>query len=472
MKRKILKQAQTYGLYFGRKLKSIALLLLISALLVSCSNKEITPPKETNIKEVFVSTEHSIGSNQGPVLIPPARYNLPSQQEAKAKLTQLYQNVEDYVFTSNSGNFYRLLYPKGDYIYINICFNTNEMQREILELSIAEFNNVFSMINPNYKYKLNFSPTKQDTLSPYSIEVYETDSLPSDSEDQVVGRAEFSFYRTGSNNLFDYGITANTITLIKEVTQNPEDLMDVFKHELLHMHGAKDAYKIENGIRDTIMQNLGNSTTDKCLSIRDVSMLDALYRDPNNVLTPEEIESFIKNYSEKNPYTFSQYTKSKTIESLLSGLNIKKIKENIQKSSNIPTEIKEDIIKNLDLNKRNMDFGKESFNIIQNYTTDNNHEYFSYSYGDNNLEYIKKNKDSAFGWCTTFEKETLNGVLVITSHDKVSILININDYVLSFDSAKTGLSNPKIYKLTDKTPQQFVDSFQQKTADREKTLDR
>jgi len=63
-------------------------------------------------------------------------------------------------------------------------------------------------------------------------------------------------------------------------------------------------------------------------------------------------------------------------------------------------------------------------------------------------------------------------VLVITSHDKVSILININDYVLSFDSAKTGLSNPKIYKLTDKTPQQFVDSFQQKTADREKTLDR
>ena len=219
-------------------------------------------------------------------------YKLPSEKEVRSRLKEIYENKNE-IFLSGK-TFQRLAYPKmGDKIKINFTFDCSENIKDIFHQCIKQYNDIFSVINPNYQFEANFNPSEQDLLNPFYINVELQEST-----EQTLGNTNSTVVDINQN----YGeeLLKNTIKineLLFKYDQNPI-IINAFLHEFGHILGFADAYLNENATKDTIMQIADLYCSKLSLSEIDIATLDALYRDPETKLSNEEIEDFIKTYPE------------------------------------------------------------------------------------------------------------------------------------------------------------------------------
>lgn len=227
-------------------------------------------------------------------------FTLPDAEGALKKLNELYGGAEK-VFLLQSGRIARMPCPQGETITLNMTYEVGEYTKLVLEDSIAEFNEVFSVINPNYKFAINYSPNETDFEEKYSVRTSASDKLAVTETSQVFGLAHVGYY-ANFTELGDFGITMKT-----EVLNNGSYLMTTFKHELMHLLGAGDAYNNKNATKATVMQSYTVNGYHH-LSETDVAFLDILYRNPELNEFEEKILNYIESYEEKTVHTKSALT--------------------------------------------------------------------------------------------------------------------------------------------------------------------
>ncbi len=225
-------------------------------------------------------------------------FTLPNADEAYEKLKDLYGGA-DKIFLLQSGKIARMPCPQGETITLNMNYEPGEYAKLLLEDSVEEFNDVFSVINPNYKFAINYSPAESDFAQKYSVRMSVSDNLAVTETSQVFGLAHIGYY-ANFTELGDFGITMKT-----EVTQNGSYLMTTFKHELMHLLGAGDAYKNSAATKDTVMQSY-TVRGYHSLSESDVAFLDILYRNPE--MNGSTVAEYVENYEETNTHTKTALT--------------------------------------------------------------------------------------------------------------------------------------------------------------------
>lgn len=227
-------------------------------------------------------------------------FTLPDAEGALNKLNELYGGAEK-VFLLQSGRIARMPCPQGETITLNMTYEVGEYTKLVLEDSVAEFNEVFAVINPNYKFAINYSPSETDFEAKYSVRMSASDKLAVTETSQVFGLAHVGYY-AGFTELGDFGITMKT-----EVLNNGSYLMTTFKHELMHLLGAGDAYNNKNATKDTVMQSYTVNGYHH-LSKTDVAFLDTLYRNPELNKFEEKILGFVEAYEATTAHTQSVLT--------------------------------------------------------------------------------------------------------------------------------------------------------------------
>ena len=268
---------------------ALLLALVITATCFGCSNT----PSNNGKPEDGDSSQ-----NQDPPLWA-SNFNLPDKDVAYNKLIEIYGGA-DKVFLLNS-NVARMPCPQGQTVTINATFEVNEYAKLVLEDSIAEFNEVFAVINPNYTFAINYNPTEDDLSNKYSVEFSASSNLAVTETSQVFGVAHVGYYNDFTE-LGDFGITIKT-----EVFNNGSYLMTTFKHELMHLLGAGDAYKNSSATKATVMQSYTVGGYHH-FSKTDVAFLDALYRNPEFNEDDARINGYINSYEETTTHTRSQLT--------------------------------------------------------------------------------------------------------------------------------------------------------------------
>ena len=227
-------------------------------------------------------------------------FDLPDADTALSRLNGIYGG-SDKVFLLQNGRIARMPCPRGEVIALNVTFEAGEYAKLILGDSIAEFNEVFKVINPNYKFAVNYSPSPEDFEKKYSVKLTASDNLAVTETSQVFGVAHVSYYNNFTE-LGDFGITIKS-----EVFNNGSYLMTTFKHELMHLLGAGDAYKNPEATKATVMQSYTVKGYHH-LSATDVAFLDALYRNPEFSDRDEKINEFINTYEDDNSHTREKLT--------------------------------------------------------------------------------------------------------------------------------------------------------------------
>ena len=222
-------------------------------------------------------------------------FGLPDADVALNRLYEIYGG-SDKVFLLQNNSIARMPCPHGEVITVNVTCEAGEYAKLILEDSIAEFNEVFKVINPHYKFAVNYSPSKEDLEKKYSVKLTASDNLAVTETSQVFGVAHVSYYNNFTE-LGDFGITIKS-----EVFNNGSYLLTTFKHELMHLLGAGDAYKNSSATKETVMQSYTVKGYHH-LSKTDVAFLDALYRNPEFAGNDEKISEYIDSYEEDTPHT-------------------------------------------------------------------------------------------------------------------------------------------------------------------------
>lgn len=220
-------------------------------------------------------------------------FTLPNADEAYKKLEVLYGGAEK-IFLLQKGKIARMPCPQGETITLNMTYEVGEYTKLVLEDSVEEFNEVFAAINPNYRFAINYAPSETDFAAKYSVRMSASDNLAVTETSQVFGLAHIGYY-ANFTELGDFGITMKT-----EVLQNGSYLMTTFKHELMHLLGAGDAYQNAAATKDTVMQSY-TVRGYHSLSQSDVAFLDILYRNPE--MDDESVAQYIEHYEETTKHT-------------------------------------------------------------------------------------------------------------------------------------------------------------------------
>ena len=278
----------------SRILKWICALLLafvIAAICFGCSN--------TNTPSGTGKLPQDNHEDEKPPLWA-SNFNLPDADGALNKLIEIYGGA-DKVFLLLNNNIARMPCPQGETVTVNVTFAMDEYAKLVLEDSIAEFNEVFSVINPNYKFAINYNPSEEDFSNKYSVKLSASNNLAVTETSQVFGVASMSYYNNYSE-LGNFGITIKT-----EVFNNGSYLMTTFKHELMHLLGAGDAYKNSAATKDTVMQSYTVNGYHH-FSKTDVAFLDALYRNPEFANADAKILDYINSYEEETLHTKAKLT--------------------------------------------------------------------------------------------------------------------------------------------------------------------
>lgn len=285
-----MKKNKSY-LKFLTWLCALLLALVVAATCFGCAVDSTTPSGDS-------SQEQAPGQEPEQEQTPQpweSNFNLPDKDDAYNKLVDIYGGA-DKVFLLLNGNVARMPCPQGETITVNVAFEMGEYAKLVLEDSIAEFNEVFKVINPNYKFAINYTPTDSDYSNKYSIKLTASSNLAVTETSQVFGVAHVGYYN-GYTELGDFGITIKT-----EVFNNGSYLMTTFKHEMMHLLGAGDAYKNTNATKDTVMQSYTVNGYHH-FSQTDVAFLDALYRNPEFNNDDAKIAEFVNGYETTTTHT-------------------------------------------------------------------------------------------------------------------------------------------------------------------------
>lgn len=284
---KILKDKKPKKLLFKKALiTGLAVLCLTST--VSC-----LAPKSNVSESSAVSTSERVEQ----VLYKPV-CPIPTRDQVTESLGKIFNDPsESFIITTNDigqeyGKFCRRPCPTdGSTIKVYFLDATDESERALIDYSLKEYNDIFAIINPNYKFEAVYA-FDDSKIDPYAIKVLRVDHV-GDSKRSALGVTDVISYDV-SDVIDDLEIYNTKIEILS--TLKGDFFESTFKHEFFHTLGGGDAYLNEKATKDSIMQK-GTSFSGSTLRNVDVQILDALYRDPNNTLTNEQIDYFTHNYN-------------------------------------------------------------------------------------------------------------------------------------------------------------------------------
>lgn len=253
---------------------------------------------------------------------------IPTLSESLDKLEEIYGGA-DKIYILFKGIVRRAYYADKP-TKVNICFEPNFTQKIILEDVIKEYNEIFKVINPNYQFVLNYSPTQEDIENDkYAVDIYLSDEL----SQNVGGQTEIHF-EDCDKGFSAFEIVNCKINIDANNATDGRKFANIFRHEFMHTFGCGDAYLNDEATNDTIMQTVSNSMVG--LYKIDVAFLDALYRSPSNALTDEEIQSFIDNYDNNDEQYGLTNTVLKINKILLNDIDMGILKSEISNSKYLP----------------------------------------------------------------------------------------------------------------------------------------
>lgn len=404
---------------------------------------------------------------------PQYEYNLPTQKQIKDRLHKIYEDESEiYLMHENP---YRKPYKKDGPIMVNMLFEVSDFQKLFFEDCIQEINSVFDVINPNYKFEIDFAPKKENLNNPYDIDV---ELSTSSSQPPYLNPLKIGNTTTLSSDrdssIDGLEIYQTTIRLYYTVLDNFNILTNVFKHEFLHTLGFDDAYLNPNATQNTIMQN----STDSAMvhfSEYDVATLDALYRSTDNSKTEDEINQFIQNYSKTNTHT-PNHVLAKQIYNKIKDVNLEDFKismrENLSDNNKILSVVENlSSLENFDVN-----FGKSFFQFVPAnkycnlFIANYNHAQIS----ENGLKcsiysHWTFNKDNI----STVQLEIINENGVVYAPKINFAFIKLEDFVFALRiNTKTGdvSITPKIFEETNLTAEQFFQKQYEKKNSKTQTL--
>jgi len=254
-------------------------------------------------------------------------FPLNDKNTVKAELLKSFGNKDNLYLIDN--DIIRMPCPiNKETIKININFQTTKTQKHILQYCIDEFNDIFTFINPVYKFELNYTPTESDLISPHNIDIYtKTVEELTYNEHYSLGQ-NYHYSLDKSKNIEGKEIYDTVIYLDEELVLEKDEihlgpwvwddenhlqgirtatLFYTLKHEICHSLGLGDLYLIETeNYLDSIMNSkhpFGTSLHQ--LSANDIKMLYSLYRDPEQEFSLEGMEAYIEKHDGKyNDYSY------------------------------------------------------------------------------------------------------------------------------------------------------------------------
>lgn len=191
----------------------------------------------------------------------------------------------------NSDKLARMEMPKSeDSIKVIVPKNCNQKAKETIKESINEFNGIFEIINPAYKFE--YSENILDGLTPSSIIVSDTLEFLKKYNLEYENYAAFQKGWTKDSSV-DKNIRQKYRNFIV-INQNNID-KEIFAHEMFHVLGFGDDYILEkeNQFGDTIMGAV--SYQRKYIRKNDLYLLASLYGNFSN----EQEAALVKNKLDK-----------------------------------------------------------------------------------------------------------------------------------------------------------------------------
>ncbi len=219
-------------------------------------------------------------------------YNKLKKENIETDYLSVYDNYDFHIYKKVFGDDVLLRLAKPlmiDKFIVNINFETTDKEKEIFLNCIEDYNSIFEVINPNYKFEIDFNPNVLEKASPYSINIKKVEKF---KDSNTLGRTINFNYPSTVGQVATF---FNTIQLKESLFENEIFLKYVFKHEFMHVLGLGDAYLKQNNKQKTIMDN---NDVNEFLTKADLIMLDALYRSADNKYSDDEIEEFINKYVE------------------------------------------------------------------------------------------------------------------------------------------------------------------------------
>lgn len=409
---------------FNSSVKYITTAILTLALvfpLTACSPAQEQTPETPPPGDITVPVDPA------PEPEPPqwsVTYDLPDADSAMQKLVELYDGANK-IFLLQNGRIARMPCPRGETIMLNMTYEISDYAKFILEDSVREFNEVFSVINPNYKFAIDYSPSEADFAEKYSVRMSTAASLSQSDTREVFGFALISYYNNFTE-LGDYAITIRT-----DVFDNGAYLMTTFKHELMHLLGAGDAYNNSAATKDTIMQSYTVNGYHG-FSSSDVAMLDALYRNPAAPFSDEYIADYIARYETETTHTRAKLTAS-TYKKMMDELSPEKIAE---QASSIGYKDTAGFLNAVsDMLERDKAFGAASVAFTElEYTVRPETTYFGSFDVPNNKYWHGVQKPSIGSSQGIKYTDYGDGLLYAAPNGNIyTLFIKIDDYVILFD---------------------------------------
>ena len=203
--------------FVKRVVKGVVLAYIITSCLSGCT--KLVPAKQPSTTKEPTPLSYNIDL-----------HNLPSENNANQKLQQLLgKDYQSYLLGENT--LVRLPCPiGGNSIKVNVEFETTPLQREIIEEVLAEYNYVFQVINPNYKFEVNYEPAQEDLSNPYYIDLRKTDSFKENQKGMAQAIITIKNYSTTISGEESYN---NIIVFTEDCLNSPQAFMPAspFKNE-------------------------------------------------------------------------------------------------------------------------------------------------------------------------------------------------------------------------------------------------
>lgn len=193
-----------------------------------------------------------------------------------------YGYDDSYISLSNIGQT-RLNAPLiSENTKFNILIDdlSNEEKEQMLNV-ISELNSIFEVINPNYKFIIDFNPNIVDIINPVNVNVLES------TLNETKKGKWFSILKYISLN----GLSPLYSVIQLNYHKENFNMENVFMHEIMHHLGLADAYKLDERIKV-------QSILDTAIRLRknDIAILVALYADLSTEENQKKMVEFINNY--------------------------------------------------------------------------------------------------------------------------------------------------------------------------------
>ena len=218
---------------------------------------------------------------------------------------QVYQNVEvmdigtDILSKADSGTVTRFIKQKGEDIKIGVSDDFSEEEKQVISECVEKYNEVFKVINPDYKFVIDDETSLLERVDSNYIMVNATGEL----EDNTLAYEQSGMFPTINGNDTIY----NQIFMGEGTRDNINIFRNTFLHEFMHILGVADAYLVNDFFEDTIMNCTSTDTKTNDIYKYDVALLAALYGDFSDEKQVEIIKNFVANYGANSTYTTTYY---------------------------------------------------------------------------------------------------------------------------------------------------------------------